>query len=335
MTSDAGIALAAGGLVSVAPYSPRSDFLRVIQATRDELSLLEWAPSQRDSIRELLQQHGAILFRGFHEPRTAEGFERFIEATADGELLAYAQGSTPRESVRGRISTATLYPANRTIPLHNELSYSRGWPLKLWLFCHRPAEQGGATPLADSRRVFTGIDPRIRERFAAHGVMYVRNYGELIDVPWQQAFLTDDRERVEAYCEEQAIEFEWLEGNGLRTTQRCQATAEHPATGETVWFNQAHLFHVSSLPLARRRRLLEVFGERDLPRNAYYGDGSPIDDAALDAIRAAYDREQLSFPWRVGDLLMVDNMLAAHGREPFAGERMIWFGMAEEHSPAS
>ncbi|MEE2665083.1 MAG: TauD/TfdA family dioxygenase [Myxococcota bacterium] len=335
MKSPQWLALESEGLVRVEPHAPGSEFLLVIRPSADEPSLLEWAVRHREPIRELLLQYGAILFRGFGAPSAASDFERFIEATGDGELLAYTHGSTPRESVSGRISTATIYPPDRPIPLHNEQSYSRSWPLKLWLFCHRAAAHGGATPLADSRRVHAAIDPRIRERFAEKGVMYLRNYGELIDVPWQQAFLTDDRSRVEDYCHEQGIEFEWLEGNGLRTRQVCQSVAEHPETGETVWFNQAHLFHVSSLPGARRRQLLALFGERDLPRHACFGDGSPIDDAMLDAVRGAYQRECLAFTWRAGDLLMVDNMLAAHGREAFRGERMVWFGMAEAHSVQS
>jgi len=332
MKSPQWLALESDGRVCVERHSPGSELLLVIRPETDEPSLFDWAVRHREPIRELLLQYGAMLFRGFRNLNTATDFERFIEATGEGELLEYVQGSTPREIVSGRIATATVYPSDRRIPLHNEQSYSRSWPLKLWLFCHRAAERGGATPIADSRRVLAGIDPRIRERFVEKGVMYVRNYGELIDVPWQQAFLTDDRSRVEEYCQEHAIEFEWLKGNGLRTRQISQAVAEHPETGETVWFNQAHLFHVSSLPAARRKKLLALFGEGDLPRNACFGDGSEIDDETLEAVRAAYQREHRVFRWRAGDLLMIDNMLAAHGREPFGGERMVWFGMAEAHS---
>ena len=45
---------------------------------------------------------------GFADPRTPEDFERFIQATAEGELLEYTQGSTPRNAVSGRISTAIM-----------------------------------------------------------------------------------------------------------------------------------------------------------------------------------------------------------------------------------
>jgi alpha-ketoglutarate-dependent taurine dioxygenase len=37
----------------------------------------------------------------------------------------------------------------------------------------------------------------------------------------------------------------------------------------------------------------------------------------------------VSFPWREGDVLMNDNMLVAHARNPYQGERKIVVAMAE------
>ncbi len=74
--------------------------------------------------------------------------------------------------------------------------------------------------------------------------------------------------------------------------------------------------------------LLAAVGEENLPRNAYFGDGSPIPDADLDAVRAAYAAETIAFPWQAGDILVLDNVLAAHGRRPFQGTRKIVVGMA-------
>src|SRR6185295_11544764 len=113
--------------------------------------------------------------------------------------------------------------------------------------------QGGETPIADSRKVYARIDPAIRERFIAKGgVKYVRNYGTGIDLPWQEVFQTDDKAQAEHYCQKAGITFEWRGPDWLRTSQVCQAVATHPKTGDVVWFNQAHLFHVSSLPPAIR-----------------------------------------------------------------------------------
>jgi alpha-ketoglutarate-dependent taurine dioxygenase len=94
-----------------------------------------------------------------------------------------------------------------------------------------------------------------------------------------------------------------------------------------VWFNQAHLFHISTLEPELREVLRETYGEDGLPRNAHLGDGGPIPDADLTAIRAAYARASLVLPWRPGDVMLVDNLLMAHGREPFTGDRRILVAM--------
>jgi alpha-ketoglutarate-dependent taurine dioxygenase len=164
--------------------------------------------------------------------------------------------------------------------------------------------------------------------------MYVRNYGEGIDLPWQEVFQTGERHDVERFCRSAGIDFEWKDGGGLTTRQVCQAIARHPQTGEQVWFNQAHLFHVSSLDAAARDMLLRRFAEDELPRHAFYGDGGAIEAAVLDEIRAAYEQEAVRFAWEKGDVLLLDNMLTAHGREPFEGPRQVLAGMAEQGGAA-
>lgn len=297
----------------------------VFQPAVDGLSPTQWAKVNLDLIDRKLLQCGAILFRGF-DLGTVQAFEEFMVILA-GELLEYSYRSTPRTQVSGRIYTSTEYPAHQTIPLHNELSYTRQWPMRLGFFCVTPAEEGGETPIADSRQVFNNIEPAIRERFSRERVSYVRNYGEALDLPWQDVFQTADRLAVEEFCRQAGIEFEWR-GDDLRTSQVCQAVAQHPVTGELVWFNQAHLFHVSSLHPEIRESLLASSAD-DPPRNAYYGDGSAIADNDLDQIRAAYDGAAVTFPWREGDALIVDNMLVAHGRQPYRGTRQIVVGMGQ------
>lgn len=311
------------GLVNIESLQ---SFLLVIHASVNGLDPIEWATTNRESLKTELLNHGAILLRNFNViPPT--GLEQFITRVF-GELLDYSYASTPRKLVSGKIYTSTKYPADQSIPLHNEMAYSREWPMTIVFYCIQAPVQGGETPIADSRKLFERIDPKITKLFLEKQVMYVRNYGGGLDLPWQTVFLTARKLEVEDYCRRVGMEFEWREGDRLRTRQICQAVIKHPKTGQMVWFNQAHLFHISSLQPEIRQLLLENVSEDDLPRNAYYGDGSPIEATVLDDIRAIYQNESLLFQWHEADVLMLDNMLVAHGRAPFVGPRGIIVGMA-------
>lgn len=99
-----------------------------------------------------------------------------------------------------------------------------------------------------------------------------------------------------------------------------------------IWFNHATFFHVSTLETGIRETLLAEFKEEELPTNTYYGDGSPIETSVLEHLRQVYQQEMLTFLWKKGDILMLDNMLAVHARKPFVGPRKILVGMAEAFS---
>src|SRR3954470_20866070 len=140
----------------------------VVRPEARDVDAAQWAALNREALRGELLRHGALLFRGL-SVRTVEEFERFIKALS-GELLEYSYGSTPRTRLAGHVYTSTEYPADQSIPLHNEMSYASNWPMKVWFLCLKAAETGGATPIADSRKVFRRIGQRVRERFAEKGV---------------------------------------------------------------------------------------------------------------------------------------------------------------------
>lgn len=170
-------------------------------------------------------------------------------------------------------------------------------------------------------------NPGIRRRFTRRQVLYVRNFGRGLGMKWQDAFQTDDPEELEARCQREDIEVEWIDETRLRTRQVRPAIARHPVTGEEVWLNHAAVLHISTVEPALRAPMLKLFDEADLPNNTYYGDGQPIEPEALDAVRAAYDQETVRFEWRAGDVLALDNLLVAHGRDPYCGERDVVVGM--------
>lgn len=301
--------------------------LPVVVSPREQRSLVEYREAIQQTVNEHLLTVGGLLFRGFPLESTTD-FEAVVKMISS-DLASYEFGSTPRSQVHNQIYTSTEYPPHQHIPLHNEQAYTTEWPMKIWFYCAQASPEGGYTPIADSRQLYRHIPVRIRERFIEKGVMYVRNYGNGLDVPWTKVFNTVDRGVVERFCRAAGIVYEWKPDGELRTRQVCQAVAVHPDTNETVWFNQAHLFHVSNLESSVREALLSVVSEADLPRQAWYGDGTPIEAAVLDEIRDVYRCHAVQFPWQRGDVLMLDNMLVAHGRTPFNGPRKILVAMAE------
>jgi alpha-ketoglutarate-dependent taurine dioxygenase len=322
------VGASAEGWVRTCPLYADKSLPLLIQPAVGGIDLLEWVGRQRDFVSRNLEAHGALLFRNF-DLRGAADFESFARAASDGEPLPYKERSSPRSRVAGNIYTSTDYPADQSIFLHNENSYQQTWPMKIFFYCAVAPEQGGETPIADTRRVFARLSPELRRRFVEKGWMYVRNFGEHFGLPWQTVFQTSDRERVEGYCRDNGIEVEWREGDRLKTRAVRPAVSTHPLTGEQLWFNHATFFHVTTLAPTVRDFFLSTFKEEDLPTNTYYGDGSPLEESALEELRRAYGEETVSFTWRQGDILLLDNMLAAHGRAPYTGPREILVGMTE------
>jgi alpha-ketoglutarate-dependent taurine dioxygenase len=302
----------------------------VAQPVTSGVNLITWAESDKERIQAILLRHGAILFRGFGIQSAAE-FEGFITAVS-GQPLPYLERSSPRTQVKGAIYSSTEYPADQEIFLHCENSYQKTWPLKIFFFCQSPAELGGETPIADTRRILGRIDPKVRDKFAEKGVTYVRNFGAGFGLSWQEAFQTEDPQVVTQYCLSAGIECDWGRNDRLRIKQIRKAIRSHPSTGESVWFNHAVFFHVSTLDPATQKVLSESFSEEELPGNTYYGDGSKMEPEALDHLRRVYQEEKVLFRWRQGDIMMLDNMLVAHGRSPYCGPRKILVGMTEPYS---
>lgn len=299
----------------------------VIRPSAEAMNLAVWAAHNRGLIEDHLLRHGGILFRGFKIEDVNE-FEWFINSVS-AEMLEYKERSSPRSPVSGRIYTSTEYSASQTIFPHNENSYQLNWPTKIFFFCLIPAAEGGETPIVDSRKLFQRLSLGLRERFIRKQVMYVRNFGAEFGLRWSFTFQTTDKKVVEDYCRENELRCEWRDGDRLRTEAIRPAVVRHPRTGEWSWFNHATFFHCSTLDPLMREALLSELGEENLPNNTYYGDGSQIEAEIMDELRAAYREETVRFPWQAGDVLMLDNLLVAHGRMPYAGARKVVVGMAD------
>lgn len=105
----------------------------------------------------------------------------------------------------------------------------------------------------------------------------------------------------------------------------------HPVTGDSLWFNQAHLFHYTALPEETQQALLASMAPSEFPRHVMSGDGTTIDPEYLNLIRQIFQQECISFEWQKHDVLLLDNMLWTHGRNPFKGVRKTLVSMASPY----
>lgn len=290
--------------------------------------LVEYIDGDRDWLDRNLCRHGGILFRGF-AVREVEDFQQ-VSRSVIPELKPYIEGQSPRSKVADNVYTSTEFPPQYRITLHNELSYAKTPPRRIMFYCHVQPAEGGETPIIDCRKAYAAMDPGIREKFERTGVRYVKamhGQDRGLGKSWAQHFETDDKATVEGYLREGDIDFEWTQEGTLRTSALRPATIRHPVTGEMLWFNQANLWHVTNIDERHRSQILNRCGEANLPTHAYYGDGASIADADLDRVREVLWNQAVIFPWRQGDILVLDNYMAAHGRMPYSGPRKILVAM--------
>ncbi|MBZ5521508.1 MAG: TauD/TfdA family dioxygenase [Acidobacteriia bacterium] len=317
-------------IVNASLMFPDQRILLMVQAPPGDREIAGFVQAHAGQIEQALLEHGAVLLRGF-DVRSVEDFGRFIDATGL-QRIDYIYRSTPRTAVGDKIFTATEYPPQQEIVLHNENSYQRDWPMKVAFCCLVSATTGGATPLGDMRQITAAIGPRLLERFAERGVRYVRHHRRHMDLSWQVVFQTEEPEKVAEFCSASGIEFEWLDPETLRTLQSAHGAAVHPISGERLYFNQAHLFHVTSIGAEGAKSLIQLFGADRLPRHATYGNGEEIAPEDLEHVRNAFRRHEVTFPWQPGDIVLLDNMQVAHGRRPFRGPRKILASLLDARS---
>lgn len=321
-------------LVTYGPFFEHSALPVVCRPATAGIGATEWIPAQRSRIEQLLLEHGAVLLRGF-PIRTVDDFNTCVASVSTG-ALEYMFRASPRTQIDSRfnIYTSTDYPAPEQIFPHNEHAYSPVFPLRLYFYCHTAPTQGGETPIGDTRSILEKIPHPVRERFMERGVMYVRNYGDGMGLPWQTVFQTDDRAQVDEYCRSVAITTEWKPGNRLRTRQVGPAVVSHPRTGEPLWFNHATFFNALTLPRAAQDALLATTPPEDLPQNTFYGDGSSIEPQVIRDLQRIYLESLVQFAWEQGDVLLLDNMLTVHARNSFSGARRIMTAMSEPQRSA-
>lgn len=292
---------------------------------------LAWFVNHRPVIDELVTFVGGVVLRGF-PIHSASEFSQLAAPYPEPEF-GYAGGATPRKGIEGRAYEATQLPPEGYLHLHQEMSYLPRWPAKLAFFSMVPAETGGATIIGDMRKFTELVQGPFFDRVREKGIRYVRNFrspdwstgnatADKYHRPWTEAFDTTDRAIAERDITSMGMEYEW-EGDSLTVSNLSPGVVTHPSTGDELWFNQlaGMAETVESIGPERMELNARVYADRPHPLTCHYGDGSPID---LDDIRSLYPKlleVTVGFPWQHGDVMIIDNLNTAHGREPYTGKR--------------
>jgi alpha-ketoglutarate-dependent taurine dioxygenase len=287
---------------------------------------IHWVKDNLDAINEKILKHGGILLRGtgLEELSCFEAISNIILK----EILKYEGGITPRTQLSPFVYTSTDYDQNKPIPLHNECAYDTKWPDKILFFCIQPAERGGETILADSKKILKHIGEDIYKLLKNNNLVYVRHYNEKNGSHWKNAFRCKTVYELIKILNKKKIQYNWDENQqNLTTFISKKGIIQHPTTKEDVWFNQVILFNPQFKAVTVDHSPPR---ETSLPiRDIYFENGMTINKRIFSTIKETYDKCEIRFTWEKGDLLILDNMLMSHGRSPYEGNRKIVVSMGK------
>jgi alpha-ketoglutarate-dependent taurine dioxygenase len=286
-----------------------------------------WAAAHKDALRAAVAEHGSVMVRGL-DLRDAAEVNAVFRQLSNGLMIEREAFASRRIYSDGVYSSAT-WPANQPMCMHHELSYTLEFPGLMLFACLSAPTRGGATAVSDSRAVLNALPADLVTRFERDGWMLTRSYNDEIGASVAEAFGTDDRSTVEAYCRANGIGFEWLPDGGLHTWQRRSAVVHHPVTGQRCWFNQIAFLNEWTIDPEVREYLVEMYGADGLPFNTWFGNGDPIGADVVLLLNQIYEANTVREPWQAGDLMLVDNIRTAHSREAYEGPREVLVGMAD------
>lgn len=286
-----------------------------------------WAAAHRQAVRSIVDNHGAVQIRGLplREPKDVGA----VVGQFMPSLVTDTEAFASRDLHADGMYSSSSWPAKQQMCMHHELSYRRDVPGLMMFGCLVAPSEGGAIGLADAASVLADLPTQLVERFRNEGWILSRNYTDEIGLSVEDAFGTDDRGRIEDYCQANQIDFEWQDGGGLRTSQHRQAVARHPITGLDCWFNQVAFLSEWTLNPEVREFLIDMYGAEALPFNTRYGNGDQLEEDVVRIVNEAYDANTVSEPLQSGDLIIVDNLRMAHSRDPYKGDRDVVVAMSD------
>lgn len=302
---------------------------------------LEAVKNEEAALKKHLLTHGGLLFRNF-SIGSVDDFVALMKTVNTGQSVKYIGGGSPRTKVKESVYTSTEAPPAIKIHLHNELSFTDNYPSHIYFYCDIEPTKGGETFIADARKVVKDVRDDVKNRLAEKKIKYYSRYyfkSWLMDLvnkiqrghkTWIDVFETDSKKEVEEICRKNNFGFKWNRNDWLEITRVRPALNVHPVTGETAWFNQVHLFDYNPRFLGWWRYIgmrLFYFQRYMLVDEVCYADGTKIPRSDIYHIVDVLDANSIYFPWKKGDVMLLDNILTMHGRAPFEGKRKILAAM--------
>jgi alpha-ketoglutarate-dependent taurine dioxygenase len=293
-----------------------------LQASSPDLSAsTAWIRENRKDLIKKASDHGAILFRGFGA-RTPEEFDIFIAAFGL-ENFAYEDSlsNAVRVNKTPRVFTANEAPPSVTIFLHHEMAQTPIYPSRWFFFCEHAAETGGATPICRSDILWERLEkefPEFARNCRTKGLKYSNTMPAVPDAAsgmgrsWQSTLKSQTREEAEARLKNLGYSWQWLDDGSLRATTPVLPAVRDLPGGRTSFFNQL---------IAAAQGWKDA--RNDPSKSITFGDGTPLDRAAVDAATRIGDELSFDIPWQNGDVALVDNYVAMHGRRTFSGTRKV------------
>ncbi len=302
---------------------------------------LNYLTANKSTLQALLLKHGALLFRNF-PVKHCDHFAEMIQTLGLGSFVNYIGGDSPRDKVNQHVYTSTEAPPSFQIPLHQELSFVKNHPRHIYFYCEVAPKVGGETTIGDARQIFQAMPEKTLQKFQKQDLTYTSRYyyqsmimkmlnrWQRSHKSWTEVFETTEKAEVERKCLDNEFTWQWLKQDWVEIKQNRPALQTHPLTGETVWFNQVHLYNFTPRLLGLKNYLgAKLFYIKKSMRlhEATFANGEPITKKNLYLIMDVLHNHTVHFAWHKNDVLVLDNILAMHGRAPFIGPRRILTAM--------
>jgi alpha-ketoglutarate-dependent taurine dioxygenase len=290
--------------------------------------------AQNGFLTKKLAQHGTLLFRGLpiHD---AEDFSKFAHAFGykPHEIIGIV---VDRPLLAPNVAPANEAPKEVLIYNHNESPQVPHAPEYIFFYSQRAPSIGGETPISSSLELFYRAKqeiPEFIEDLAEKGILSKVTYK--LDKQYaggstlKQAFGKeiqdgDDEATKKAKIEAQIARYgrgkyttwEWQDNDkSLVLTHRLPAIRTQPETDLPTLFTGLAAYYknatVNNATASARQNVT----------TQYFGDGTPIPEKYLAHLAKITDEIRVLHKWQQGDVLVYDNTIAQHGRQPWGGEQ--------------